>query len=581
MSNNRFRDYAHTVLGQLPTRTAHDFFKNLKANWYFPLSALAFFWPQVQWLVEPEIWHVSLAITFICMIFISGQLTNLWNETRAHGWFVQMWTLLSACGILLRSQRFAYDALAGNASFQALVADSSANMARFVSVALALGGFLFIYICLCWFWSRLGEMLRDCLLFSKLTRWEWALYILLALAEILCMARIFFATTAFYTNDPSGYDIIYTSDSGALVNNMGYLFITFPENDLRQPLFALFAAPFLGAPYFLGQILQLSPTSQAILVDAVQIVMLVLANLLLTRLLDLKPLERAALMLITSFTYAQMLGVLMMEQYIVAYFWLALTLALLAANRETISSNITGGYKPHYIALYGAGSTLLTSLFWTPLHSAHSPFRDFRKWFLDMLKCGFGFIALLFVFGRYDVFATLIDKIESLNKFTGKAVPLSGRIEQYTAFIHDIFLTPAASAGLTGTEPATHISWMLAPVEQLNLVGLVILALALVSLLLNRHSRAARMAGCWILFSLALLVGLGWGTKENGLILYALYFGWAYVLLLFQLLLKLSRYLQATWLLVLFSLLITALLAGVNIPGILEIVHFGLEYFVR
>lgn len=343
MSNNRFRDYAHTMLGQLPTRTAHDFFKNLKANWYFPLSALAFFWPQVQWLVEPEIWHISLAITFICMLFISGQLPNLWNETRAHGWFVQMWTLLSACGILLRSQRFAYDALAGNASFQALVADSSANMARFVSVALALGGFLFIYICLCWFWTRLGEMLRDCLLFSKLTRWEWALYSLLALAEILCMARIFFATTAFYTNDPSGYDIIYTSDSGALVNNMGYLFITFPENDLRQPLFALFAAPFLGAPYFLGQILQLSPTSQAILVDAVQIVMLVLANLLLTRLLDLKPLERAALMLITSFTYAQMLGVLMMEQYIVAYFWLALTLALLAANREAISSNITGG----------------------------------------------------------------------------------------------------------------------------------------------------------------------------------------------------------------------------------------------
>ena len=220
MSNNRFRDYAHTMLGQLPTRTAHDFFKNLKANWYFPLSALAFFWPQVQWLVEPEIWHISLAITFICMLFISGQLPNLWNETRAHGWFVQMWTLLSACGILLRSQRFAYDALASNASFQALVADSSANMARFVSVALALGGFLFIYICLCWFWTRLGEMLRDCLLFSKLTRWEWALYSLLALAEILCMARIFFAITAFYTNDPSGYDIIFTRDSGAHVNNM-------------------------------------------------------------------------------------------------------------------------------------------------------------------------------------------------------------------------------------------------------------------------------------------------------------------------------------------------------------------------
>ena len=575
MSNNRFRDYAHTVLGQLPTRTAHDFFKNLKANWYFPLSALAFFWPQVQWLVEPEIWHVSLAITFICMIFISGQLTNLWNETRAHGWFVQMWTLLSACGILLRSQRFAYDALAGNASFQALVADSSANMARFVSVALALGGFLFIYICLCWFWSRLGEMLRDCLLFSKLTRWEWALYILLALAEILCMARIFFATTAFYTNDPSGYDIIYTSDSGALVNNMGYLFITFPENDLRQPLFALFAAPFLGAPYFLGQVLALSLTSQVLLINTVQILMLVLANLLLTRLLDLAPLERAALMLLTSFTYAQMLGILMMEQYIVAYFWLALSLALVDNTRTGEQERF------HTMALYGAGSTLLTSFFWAPLYSAHSPFRAFRKWLVDMVKCGLGFILLLLAFGRYDVLATLPEKIDSLNKFTGKSISLGGRVEQYTAFIHDIFLAPAASAGLTGTEPATHISWMHAPVDGLNLAGLVIFALALASLVLNRHSRAARMAGCWVLFSIVLLVGLGWGTQENGLILYALYFSWAYILLLFLLLLRLSRYLNARWLLVLFSLIIVALLAGVNIPGILDIVRFGLDYFPR
>lgn len=577
MFSNRIR----AAIEHLPAHTARDFFTNLKNNWYFPLSALAFFWPQVQWLVEPEIWHVSLAISFFCMLIVSGQLPNLWNETRAHGWFVQMWTLLSTCGILLRSQRFAYDALVGNASLQALAADSSADMARFVSVALALGGFLFVYICLCWFWSRLGEMLNDCGLFARLTRWEWALYSLLALAEIFCMARIFLATTAFYTNDPSGYDIIYTSDSGAIFNHMGYLFITFPENDLRQPLFALFAAPFLGAPYFLGQVLALSQTSQAILLDSVQIVMLVLANLLLTRLLDLKPLERAALMLITSFTYAQMLGVVMMEQYVVAYFWLTLTLALLAANREAINSNITGGYKPHYIALYGAGSTLLTSFFWMPLHSAHSPFHAFRKWFLDMIKCGLGFIALLLAFGRYDVFATLLDKIESLSKFTGKAVPLDGRIEQYSSFVHDIFFAPTASAGLTGTEPATHISWVLAPVDGLNFVGLIILALALVSIVLNRHSRASRMAGCWILFSLLLLIGLGWGTKENGLILYALYFGWAYILLLFQLLLKLSRYLRAVWLLVLFSLLITALLIGLNVPGILDIVRFGLEYFAR
>ena len=37
------------------------------------------------------------------------------------------------------------------------------------------------------------------------------------------------------------------------------------------------------------------------------------------------------------------------------------------------------------------------------------------------------------------------------------------------------------------------------------------------------------------MFSFLLLFGMGWGTQENGLILYSLYFGWAIFLLLFRL----------------------------------------------
>ena len=39
-----------------------------------------------------------------------------------------------------------------------------------------------------------------------------------------------------------------------------------------------------------------------------------------------------------------------------------------------------------------------------------------------------------------------------------------------------------------------------------------------------------------IKIAIIMLVILGWGTKENGLILYSLYFGWAYFVLIFQLL---------------------------------------------
>lgn len=553
---------------KLPVHTSRDMLRNLLHNWYFPLSALAFFWPQVQWNIEPNIWHLSLLIATLFMAGVATQVVDYWQVTRRHGWFVQCWTLLSTFGILWRGQRFAYDALTTNSTFQALVQGQSADMSRVVSIALALCGFLFVYICLSWFWSKLSSLLRDCSIFSSLRHWEWALYGMLTLGLIVCMAHAFDITNAFYTRDTGGYDVIYTSDSGTLVYNMGYLFLTFPENDLRQPLFAVFSAPFLGAPYFIGQALSLSLSSQAILLNAVQVFLLVLANLLLTRLLSLSSVERACLMLVTSITYSQLLSLLMMEQYILAYFWLMLTLALLASGKRNTS-----------FALYGAGSTLLTSLFWAPLCSTHTSLHTLRSWCLDMLKCGLGYLMLLLAFGRFDVLYTLFDKVVSLSKFSGKAVPLDERIYQYTAFVHDIFLTPAAAAGTNTTTPQAHISWMLEPVQNLNIFGIAVLALVLLSAILNRKIQSSRMAICWIGFSILLLIGLGWGTKENGLILYTLYFGWAFTLLLFQLLQRLTRSLKATWLLVIFSIFIIALLAAINFPGMLDLIHFGTTYF--
>ena len=46
---------------------------------------------------------------------------------------------------------------------------------------------------------------------------------------------------------------------------MAYLSLTYVENDLRQPLFAIFAAPFAGVPYLLTQLFGASPTVLAVL----------------------------------------------------------------------------------------------------------------------------------------------------------------------------------------------------------------------------------------------------------------------------------------------------------------------------
>jgi hypothetical protein len=74
-------------------------------------------------------------------------------------------------------------------------------------------------------------------------------------------------------------------------------------------------------------------------------------------------------------------------------------------------------------------------------------------------------------------------------------------------------------------------------------------------------------------------LGLGWGTKENGLILYALYFGWAFLVLLFQLVEKIENKLNIKCLIPVVTMVAVIALLVINIPAILEMVNFAITYY--
>ena len=76
-----------------------------------------------------------------------------------------------------------------------------------------------------------------------------------------------------------------------------------------------------------------------------------------------------------------------------------------------------------------------------------------------------------------------------------------------------------------------------------------------------------------------MLLGLGWGTKENGLILYALYFGWAFLVLLFQLIEKVESKLNLKFLVPVVTIVVVVVLLVVNIPAIIEMVNFAITYY--
>ena len=76
-----------------------------------------------------------------------------------------------------------------------------------------------------------------------------------------------------------------------------------------------------------------------------------------------------------------------------------------------------------------------------------------------------------------------------------------------------------------------------------------------------------------------MLLGLGCGTKENGLILNALYFGWAFLVLLFQLVEKIESKLNIKFLIPVVTMVAVIALLVINIPAILEMVNFAIIYY--
>jgi hypothetical protein len=345
-----------------------------------------------------------------------------------------------------------------------------------------------------------------------------------------------------------------------------YLVLIHPENDLRQPLFAVFAAPFVGIPYLFGKLLGGSETVGAILINSIQIIMLFITNFLLTKILRLDGAKRIAFMVFNCSTYTYLLFSLMMEQYIVAYFWAVLCVYLICEKG-----------KPERIVTWGAGGTLLTSLILMFSMSEKLPYRNFKGWISDMVKCGVEFITFMLLFCRFDVIINLQSKITSLAGFAGKNLTFLDKLCQYTTFVKNCFVSP--NAGIVFAANSNRVSWQLEEVTSVSWAGVAIIFLSVVSAILNREKKSGQLAAVWIGFSAVLLLFLGWGTNENGLILYALYFGWAFVVLLYLLVEYISVKLKAAFVAPLICVVGAIALVITNIPAIFEMVNFASTYF--
>ena len=545
---------------RLPIQDKAEIQANLKRNWYFPISAMAFFCLTMDNTLG---YCIGLLIVFAVMVVAASQIPSVYSMVKQHSHTEKTLCLLSAIGISFGNQAHFYEEMV-KLTVKIGLPDVLNKLFLVVSYFGAICAVFFIFVCLLVLWKEMKRIIFEIDVIKNMNWKEWVVYGFLLIASIVFVVASFTQSQAFYGTELS-YDIIYTSDSPDLVKGKVYMALTHSENDLRQPLFAVFAAPFVGIPYLLARVLGSSATVQAILVNSAQLLMLFAANFVLAKMLKLNPVKRICFMLLTSCIYTQLLFTLMMEQYIVAYFWLIFCIYLIAEKQQ-----------PERIALWGAGGTLLTSMVLLPFMSTKSPIKDFKSWFMDMVRYGLEFVALMLVFCRFDVIFNFISRISFLSGFTGKTVTFADKIHQYTEFIRNCFIAPNAGVNTTAF---VHISWQLNSATGLSFAGILILVLAVISAIWNRDKKSSLLAAGWVGFSVIMLLGLGWGTKENGLILYALYFGWAFLVLLFQLVEKIENKLNIKFLIPVVTMVAVIALLVINIPAILEMVNFAITYY--
>lgn len=76
------------------------------------------------------------------------------------------------------------------------------------------------------------------------------------------------------------------------------------------------------------------------------------------------------------------------------------------------------------------------------------------------------------------------------------------------------------------------------------------------------------------------MLGLvGWGIRENGLMLYSLYFSWAFLVLLFFLANKIGEQMRFKCFLPVASIVGCVVLVILNIPAVSEMIRFAVSYY--
>ena len=505
-----------------PSKGEH--MQNIKGNIILIISALSFYM-----LSTPEKsrkYIIGLFMAFIALVITGAMFKKNQQSQTTENNYIRIFSAIGTIGIAENGVERFIQNLKNSNFLHNILGDNLIIFLITFSVLFALFSIPFLYTSLCLFYQKI--IVRFLPIKNKiaaLPKAEICFYAVILFVFFVYMTAVFNQSYAFYSPERELEDLIYTTDTRLIAQPNAYLTLTNNENDLRQPLFAVFSAPFIAAPYALSLPFRIfAPYASLYFMNYAQIVLLIVTIILLSLLSSDKPLTRVffALFLCSSFPY--LLFSLVMEQYIIATFFLILFIYSTCMQKQKDT-----------LLLFCAIGTLSTSAILTPLVIESNPIKEPKKWIKRIFFLGLSFVFIMILFFRGDIFVCIFSKIRTYLTYTGKSIPLIQRCMQYVSFVSSCFFAPASEIRFINID-SSFCSWQLSPITNWNITGLVILSLCTVSIAINHKNLLCKIAAIWIVFSILLLCFLGWGCAENGQVLYTLYFSWSFAVLLFMLL---------------------------------------------
>ncbi len=420
--------------------------------------------------------------------------------------------------------------------------------------------FAYLYWFFCWFSARMREVFRAS---DRVERWYLVIAcVLFALAILLVYSKtsVFYAANAASDNVWDKIDIVYSSDSSMLTQQNVFYNIAASENDIRQPMFGVFAAPFALAASLVSRAV-MQPTAYPAMMQILQSAFLALGLVLIVRMTGASGAVKALALICGMLLYPTLLFLLNVEQYVFSVFWLILLVWMIVQGEEQ-------GRDTAWVA--ASGSMVTSGIFLLLLPGKGTMKEKVRQCALAVVL----FALVMILLGRVAMVLSSAESVRFLIQFAGKKLPFLARAKQYSVFLASCFVAPAAE--ITRFANGSAVFQQLA-INRWSILGFVCLAAAIAGFVVNRKQVYAQICAGWAAFSLLLLCVVGWGTSENGLVLYTLYFGWAFVSLIAMLITRVLEKWRAVQIGT-FSIVALALLV-VNAQSIAALVRFGLENY--